>query len=179
MKPVRRARVLKSKQIFKGRVITLKVERVREPGGVVTNREVVEHPGSVVVIPVLPDGRVLLVRQYRHAARQYLWELVAGGIEPRETPRRAAARELQEEAGYLARTLKPVFDFYPSPGILNERMHLVEAHGLHPAASRPDADERIEVGCFTPARLRQLLRQNRIKDGKTLVGLGWFFRRAR
>jgi ADP-ribose pyrophosphatase len=167
----KRARVIKSKTIFHGRVVDLKVEQVIEPGGVQTTREVVCHPGSVVVVPHLPDGRLILVRQYRHAVRESLWELVAGGMEPGETPRQSARRELQEEAGYRARVLKPLLEFYPSPGIMSEKMHLVEAWDLVPAKGRPDADERIEVGFFTVAEVLKMIRSQEIRDGKTLVGV--------
>ena len=95
----KKARVLKSKTIYRGRVVELKVDHVIEPGGVETTREVVCHAGSVVVVPHLPDGRVILVRQYRHAVKESLWELVAGGMEHGETPRQSARRELLEENG--------------------------------------------------------------------------------
>jgi ADP-ribose pyrophosphatase len=170
-----RVRILKSQTLFRGRVIQLKVEQVVEPGGIETTREVVCHSGSVVVIPRLPDGRVLLVRQYRHAVRETLWELVAGGIEPGETPRQSAQRELQEETGYRARTLKLLLMFYPSPGILSEKMHLVEARGLSPAKSQPDPDERIELGLFAVPELLDMVKRNAIRDAKTLVGILWLF----
>jgi ADP-ribose pyrophosphatase len=177
MKLRRRPRVLSSKSVYQGRIVQLRVDRVEEPGGVVAEREVVEHRGSVVVFPILPDGRVLLVRQYRHAVGQCLWELVAGGIEKGETPRRAAARELREETGYRAGQLKTLFAFYPSPGVMSERMFLVEARGLRPAPSCPEPDEVISVGSFSLTQLRTMIRQNKIKDGKTLVGLLWHFAR--
>ncbi len=175
-KPVlKRARILKSKTIYRGRVVELKVQRVVEPGGVETTREVVCHPGSVVVVPHLPDGRLILVRQYRHAVQETLWELVAGGMEPGETPRQSARRELLEETGHHARTLKPLLDFYPSPGILSEKMHLVEAWDLTPAKGVPDADERIEVGFFRMSEVIAMIRRKEIRDGKTLVGILFLF----
>jgi len=145
----KRARTLESKTLFRGRVVELKVDRVIEPGGVETTREVVCHPGSVVVVPHLPDGRLILVRQYRYAAKESLWELVAGGIERGESPRQGARRELREETGYHAGALEPVLEFYPSPGVLSEKMHLIEAWDLTPSKAQPDADERIETGFFT------------------------------
>jgi len=170
-----RHRVLKSRTVFKGRLISVKVDQVTEPGDVRATREVVCHPGSVVVLPRLSDGRLVLVRQFRYAAGQTLWELVAGGIERGETPREAARRELMEETGYRSTHLTPLFDFFPSPGILTEKMHLVEATGLTPAKARPEADERIRVGRFTLRQIRGMLRSGKIKDGKTLVGLYWLF----
>ena len=179
MKSTRGVHVLSSKSVYRGRIVQLRVDRVEEPGGVVAEREIVDHAGSVVVLPVLSNGQVLLVRQYRHAVRERLWELVAGGIKERETPRRAAARELREETGYQARAWKSLFAFYPSPGFLSERMFLVEARGLCRAQSKPEPDEFIEVGAFSRNELRALIRQGRIKDGKTLVGLLWLFGRNR
>lgn len=169
------AHVLESHTLFRGRVIQLKVERVVEPGGVETTREVVCHPGSVVIVPHLPDGRIIMVRQYRHAVRESLWELVAGGMERGETPRQSARRELREETGYRARIFKPLLEFFPSPGILSEKMHLVEAHGLTLSSSQPDADERLEVGLFTVNQLLNMVRKKRIRDAKTLVGILWLF----
>lgn len=177
-----RAQVIRSKTLYKGRLITLKLDQIIEPGGVKATREVVCHPGSVVVLAHLPDERLVLVRQYRYPAGQALWELVAGGLEPGETQLEAARRELMEETGYVARAVTPLFDFFPSPGILTERMFLVEARGLIRAQARPDEDERIRIGRFSVAQLRRMLRSGKIRDGKTLAGLYWLLatrRRAR
>lgn len=168
-----RLRVVKSQTIFQGKVVQLKVDRVREPSGVTAEREVVCHGGSVVVLPRLDDGRVVLVRQYRYAVRRWLWELVAGGIEPGETAREAARRELLEETGYRARTVKTLLVFYSSPGFLTERMVLAEARGLARGRAEPEHDEWIQLGRFTPAQLRKMIRTKIIRDSKTLVGLLW------
>jgi ADP-ribose pyrophosphatase len=140
-----RLRVLRSETLYRGRVLTLRLDEVIEPGGVEARRELVVHPGSVVVLPLLADGRVVLVRQFRYAARQSLWELVAGSLESRENVLAAARRELLEETGYRARTVRRLLSFYPSPGFLTERMHLVQARGLTPGRAQPEADEKIEV----------------------------------
>jgi ADP-ribose pyrophosphatase len=166
-----KVRVLNSKTIFKGRAVELKVEHVIEPGGIETTREVVCHPGSVVVIPRLEDGRLVMVRQYRHPVRETLWELVAGGMEPGETPRQSARRELLEETGFRARVIKPLIEFYPSPGILSEKMHLVEARDLTASKSQPDDDERIETGLFTVGKIIKMIKAKEIRDGKTIVGI--------
>lgn len=168
-----RFRILQSKTIYNGKLVKLRIDRVVEPGGVTTVREVVCHPGSVVVLPRLADGRVILVRQFRYAAGRHLWELVAGGMEPGETPRQAARRELIEETGYRARTFRPLFDFFPSPGILNERMFVVEAKGLTQGKAEPEFDERLEVGIFTRAQIREMLRTKQFKDAKSLASLAW------
>ena len=167
----KRARILNSKTIYRGKVVDLKVEQVIEPGDARTTREVVCHAGSVVVVARLPDGRLILVRQYRHAVKETLWELVAGGMERGETPRQGARRELLEETGYRARVLKPLLEFYPSPGILSEKMHLFEAWDLTPSKGQPDADERIEIGFFTANEIMNMIKSNEIRDGKTLVGI--------
>ena len=169
----RQVRVLSSKTLYDGRVIRVTLDRVVEPGGVEASREVVEHHGSVVIIPRLPNGRIVLVRQYRHPARKYLWELVAGSMEPGEGVLRAARRELKEETGYRAGSLKRLFSYYPSPGFLTEQMHLVEARDLTLSTAAPESDERIEVGEFSKAQIDKLLRDKKIADGKTLVGLLW------
>ena len=166
-------RVLKSRRIYKGRVIHVKVDRVVEPGGVEATREIVEHRGSVVILPRLSDGRILLVRQYRYAARRHLWELVAGSMEPGESVIRAARRELQEETGYRAGSLKRLFSFYPSPGVLTEQMHLVEASNLKLSDAAPEEDERIQVRAFSKTEIDKLIQERKIIDGKTLVGVMW------
>jgi len=166
-------RVLSSKTVYDGRVVRLKIDRVIEPGGVEATREVVCHRGSVVVLPLLDDGRVLLVRQFRYATGKSLWELVAGGIEQGEAPRAAALRELLEETGYRAGSLERLFSFYPSPGFLSERMVLFQARGLVRSKACPESDERIRLGRFRRALLRSMLRSGKIEDGKTLVGVLW------
>lgn len=171
-----RLRVLDSRTLYEGRVVTLKLDQIIEPSGVRAQREIVVHPGSVVVIPRLSDGRIVLVRQYRYAARQSLWELVAGGLDGRETVLAAARRELLEETGYRSRRMRRLLSFYPSPGILTERMHLVEARDLTLSKATPEEDERIEVRRFRESELRRMLVSGRICDGKTLVGLLWIFR---
>jgi ADP-ribose pyrophosphatase len=168
--------VLNSRMLYQGKVVRLKVDRVVEPGGIEATREIVCHSGSVVVLPRLNDGRILLVRQFRYAAGQSLWELVAGGMEPGESIRRAALRELREETGCHAQVVRPLFKFYPSPGFLTERMHLVEARGLACAKAELEPDERIRLGKFTLPELRRMVRRGRILDAKTLVGVLWLLK---
>src|SRR6267143_5444251 len=124
------AKILRSEIIYQGPIFGIRRDEVIEPGGVRATREVITHPGSVVVLPVLSDGRILMIRQYRYAARQYLWELVAGRIDAGEKPREAAARELIEETGYRARKFRIFLDVFPTPGFLEERMFILLAEGL-------------------------------------------------
>jgi len=169
----KRLHVLKSTEVFRGRLVRLNVDRIIEPGGVRAEREVVHHSGSVVILAHSNDGRIVLVRQYRYSVREFLWELIAGGLEPGERPLAAARRELLEETGYRAKKLRLLFDFFPSPGILTEKMFLVEATELTRSKAQPDPDERIEVGHFTPVQVMRMIKSRRIRDAKTLVGLLW------
>jgi len=113
--PNKKAKILKSEIIYEGKAFGVRRDELIEPTGVRTIREVVTHPGSVVVLPVLPDGRIVLVRQYRHATRQYLWELVAGRMERGENPKTGAQRELIEETGYRAKKFTVFLDVFRLP----------------------------------------------------------------
>jgi ADP-ribose pyrophosphatase len=170
-----RAKILRSKIIYKGPVFGVRRDEVLEPGGVRTTREVVTHPGSVVILPLLPDGRILLVRQYRHATRQFLWELVAGRIERGENPRQAAARELLEETGYRAKRYRVFLDIFPTPGFLEERMYILLAQGLISGDARPEEDEKIISRVFSRSQLRQMIRRGKLRDAKTIAGLLYYF----
>ena len=150
---------------------------VVEPGGVIARRDVVRHPGSVVVLAV--DGgarrsRVLLERQYRHAAGDFLWELPAGRIDPGETVLAAARRELLEETGYTARRWKRALVFYSTPGFLDETMTVYLAQGLEAGRARPEADELISTRLFPLATALRMATGGAIRDGKTLAALFWF-----
>jgi len=168
------AKVLSSEVLFQGRVFALKREQVAEPNGLVATREIVVHPGSVVVLPVLPDGRIVLIRQYRHAAGQYLWELVAGHKEPDEDPIEGAHRELQEETGYTAKRIKKLFEIFPSPGLLGERMDIFLAEGLTKGQARPEDDERITHKIVTLREAKQWIRSGKIRDSKTIAGVLYY-----
>lgn len=166
-----KVKVLSSKTLFRGRVFALKRDRVLEPSGVTAIREFVEHPGSVVVLPVLPDGRIVLIRQYRHAAGQYLWELVAGHKEPHEDFLRGAHRELQEETGYTARKIRKLLEVFPSPGLLGEKMVIFLAEDLTKGKARPEDDEKITQRTLTLPDALKWIRSGRICDSKTVAGV--------
>ncbi len=182
-KTAKGARVKRSRVVFRGKVFRVRRDVVQEPplpGGQrprgtgrerTVLREVVEHGGSVVVLPVLPDGRVVLVRQYRYAADDFLWELVAGHIDPGEKPLAAARRELEEETGYRARRLEPLVEFYPSPGFVGEKMILYRATGLTRGRARPESDEALETRAFRKRELERMLQSGELPDAKSLVGL--------
>ena len=169
-----KAKILGSEMIYEGPVFGLRRDEVIEPTGLRARREVITHPGSVVVLPVLADGRIVLVRQYRHATRQYLWELVAGRKEPRETPKQGAARELLEETGYRARRFKVFLDVFPTPGFLEERMYVVLAEGLTAGEAQPEDDERIEMRAYSVKELTEMMKRGRLKDAKSIAGILYY-----
>ena len=132
-----KGRVISSKVVFKGKVFSVRRDEVWEPSGVKATRDVIDHSGSVVVMPVLDDGKIVLIRQYRYAARQYLWELVAGRIDAGENVKQAATRELIEETGLRAKKMRMFLDFWPSPGFLEERMYVLLAEGVTQGEAEP------------------------------------------
>jgi len=168
------AETLRSEMVYQGKVFGVRRDEVLEPSGLRATREVITHPGSVVVLPVLPDGRIVMVRQYRHATRQYLWELVAGRKEPEETPKQGAARELLEETGYRAKRLKVFLDVFPTPGFLEERMYLLLAEGLTAGEAQPEEDEKIEVRAYKLKELKQMIKSGRLRDAKSLAGILYY-----
>lgn len=172
----KKAKVLSSKIVYEGAVFGVRRDEVIEPSGVRTTREVVTHPGSVVVLPVLPDKRILLIRQYRHATRQYLWELVAGRIDAGETPRGAAARELIEETGYRAKRFRVFLDIFPTPGFLEEKMFLLLAEGLTAGKAEPEDDEKIVSRAYDHKQLEEMIRRGKLRDAKSIAGILFYFR---
>ena len=173
--PNKKAKVLRSEIIYEGKAFGVRRDELIEPTGVRTVREVVTHPGSVVVLPVLADGRIVMVRQYRHACRQYLWELVAGRMERGENVKDGARRELREETGYRANKISVFLDVFPTPGFLEERMYLLRAEGLTAGKAQPEADEKIIVAAFTRKELEKMMRSGKLRDAKSIAGLLFYF----
>lgn len=165
------AKVLSSDLIFQGRVFALKRDRVAEPSGIEATREIIEHPGSVVVLPALPGGKIVLISQYRHAAGQYLWEIVAGHKEPNEDPVEGARRELLEETGYTAKRITRMLEVFPSPGLLSERMDIFLAEGLTEGKARPEEDEKITKKIVTLREAKDWIRTGKIRDSKSVAGI--------
>ena len=163
--------VLAHRRVYDGKVLALDVDEVQEPEGVRAVREVVRHRGSVAALPVQGDGRVVLVRQYRYAVDERLWEIPAGRLDPGETPAEGARRELEEEVGLRVSALDLLLVFYTTPGFCDERLHLFRASGLTESTARPEADERIELGTFTLDEARAMIGRGEVRDGKTLLAL--------
>ncbi len=170
-KCARKVKVTRSRVMFRGRVFDVRRDLVIEPGKIKAVRDVVVHSGSVVLLPVFPDGKILMVRQYRHAVGRSLWELVAGRIEPGEAPLAAARRELKEEAGYEVDRCVRLLTFFPTPGFVSERMVLYRLEGLRPGRTAPESDERILSRKFSLPQLLRMIRRGTIADGKSIAGI--------
>ncbi|MEM7166071.1 MAG: NUDIX hydrolase [Planctomycetota bacterium] len=164
-------RIVSENVLFTGPRFQLLDLQEEGPDGRVWPRQVVRHPGAAVVLPILDDGRVVLVRQYRTSLGRELLELPAGILDPGEEPATAAVRELAEETGYQAARCEHLLSFCAAPGITDEIMHVFRATGLRPGPSSPDEDERVEVELHTVEALMEMARKGQLEDSKTLLGL--------
>lgn len=176
-----RAKVLDSKVSWQGRVFSVTTDTVTEPGGVTSIRDVVRHNGSVIVLAVdasknPTDPAILIERQYRHAAGQFLLELPAGRIEPGEHPLAAAKRELIEETGFRARKWTKLVRYFASPGFLAESMQIFLAEDIREGIAEPEEDEKITFQRVPLSELVQQIRMGQIVDGKTIIGVLFFER---
>ena len=164
-------KMLDQKTLYRGKVFDVRRDHLIEPAGLEVIRDVVVHPGSVVVLPIFNDGSILLIRQYRHSARQYMWELVAGRIDHGEKPLVAARRELSEETGYTARRIRKLLHLYPTPGFVEESMHIFAAEGLRAGQAHPEEDEKIEPRILTLREAEKWIRNGAICDGKSVAAI--------
>src|SRR5271169_1086460 len=175
-----KVRLLSSRTVYRGPVFWITTDHVQEPGGIRVRRDLIHHSGSVVILAVDQSGdqsgstpRVLLERQYRHAAGDYLWELPAGRIDPGEKDLHAAQRELLEETGYTARKWRRILKFYASPGFVAETMAVFLATGLRAGEAQPEEDEVIYIRMVPlPAAVRMVIRGT-IRDAKTISSVLW------
>lgn len=164
-------KITSSREVYKCSLFRVTEDHaVDKKSGFKIKRAVVRHLGSAVMMAVDERKRILLVRQYRLPADQYLWELPAGKVDPGEKPLQAAKRELAEETGYKARTWKKLVTFFPSPGYVGEKMTIFLATDLTPGEATPMEDERIETRWFTQRELGDMIRSGKIEDGKTIIG---------
>jgi ADP-ribose pyrophosphatase len=161
---------LGSETIYEGEVFDVRVDTIRE-NGKTHDRAIVEHPGSVVILPVYDDGTVALVRQYRHAVGKELLELAAGSLEKGEDPETGAIRELEEEIGVKAAKLELLCSVYVSPGFLSEKMRIYLATGLTDVGQKLEGDENITLERYSFEKLHEMIETGEIEDAKTIVGI--------
>lgn len=178
----KKASILSSRVVYRGPAFYVTTDRVQEPGSIVVRRDVVRHSGSIVIMAVddtRPEPRVLLARQYRHPANDYLWELPAGRIDPGESELEGAKRELIEETGYSAAHWRRALYFYSSPGFLDETMAVHLATGLRRGKAQPEEDEVIQKRMFPLSQLVRMVMSGAIRDGKTIAAVLWLSETSR
>jgi ADP-ribose diphosphatase len=168
------ADVIKRDRMFDGKVFDVDREEVTLPHGRTVTMDIVRHPPSVVLVPVPEPGHVILIKQYRHAVKQWLWELPAGSVDEGETPEAAARRECHEEIGQVPTTIVRLGSLYPTPGYCDEEMIFFRLSGLDAPEEEAtkDEDEDIEPRTFSLREARDMVRRGEILDMKTVVGLG-------
>jgi len=172
-------KLISSVEKYKNKLFAVTEDHAVERGGFEIKRAIVQHHGSAVMMAVDDKKRILLVRQYRLPARQYLWELPAGKVDEGESPLQAAKRELIEETGYQAKKWTKLVTFFPSPGYVAEKMTIFLATDLTAGQATPMEDERIETRWFTAKEVGAAIRSGKIIDAKTMIGYFHLARRPR
>jgi ADP-ribose pyrophosphatase len=162
---------LRRKAEIWGHAVGFRIDEVRLPNGKTAVREYIDHPGAVAVVPVLPNGRIVMVQQYRYPVQERTWELPAGKLGRGENPDRCVRRELQEETGYRAGRIKRLMSYWPTPAFANEVIHLYIATGLKRGRANPDDDEFLGTKAWKESDLMRAVWNGGIRDSKTLVGL--------
>jgi ADP-ribose pyrophosphatase len=165
------SRVEWKKTIHQGRVFRLCRERVILPNGVKADFDVIHHPGSSAIVPLLSDDQVVMVKQYRQSVGKFLWEIPAGTLDPGEGPLECARRELIEETGYRAGHWEKIIEVLPAPGYTDERIHVFSASDLQPAPQNLDKDEVLEVVQLSRGETLTMIKDGRIQDALTIIGL--------
>lgn len=164
-------RTLSSSTVYHGRLFDVQLDQIEMPDGAIVHRETIRHPGAVCMVPIDPDGRLLMVTQYRHATGRRLLELPAGTLEPGEEPLAAVARELQEEVGRLPGRIDALGGFFVAPGYTSEYIHLFVCTDLRESSLDGDEDEDIEVESLTVEEALAAIDSGRICDAKSVVGI--------
>ena len=180
---VEKAQLLSSVVVYQGPLFRVLHDKLIEPDGTHNERDVIRHNGSVVILAIdnsksRKDPWIVIERQYRHAANQYLWELPAGKLEPGENALAGAQRELAEETGYSAKKWKPLVEYYASPGFLGESMKIFVAEGLLAGNAHPEADEHIEFRLVKLSEVLKMIEKGAILDGKTLTSVLLYARKV-
>lgn len=164
-------KILDSQRIFDGAVFAVDRDRLLEENGIEVVRDVVRHPGGAGALPLFDDGRVALVRQYRHPARRELLEIPAGRIEDGEAPEACAVREVEQEIGFRAGRIEKLAEFYSTPGFCDEKLHVYLATDLTPSSQALDHDELIEVVNLPFVEAVKTAERGEIEDSKTIIAL--------
>ena len=164
---------LSSKNVFQGRLLDVRKDEVELPNGKTSTREWINHPGAVCCVPILPDGKIALIKQYRYPVQSEMIELPAGKLDPNEEPEECAMRELQEEIGYRPKKLTFLTHIHPAVGFANEKMWLYLAQDLVPSESKLDEDEFLELIPTDFDEALELIWSGEITDVKTIIGLLW------
>ena len=166
--------VISSELVYRGKAVSLKKEEVLLPSGKKIYREIVIHRGASAIIPVMDNGDIIFVRQYRHPIGEYILEIPAGTLKEGEDPEACARRELEEETGYRAGELIHLLTIYPSPGYSSERLHLYLARKLEKGNQNLEADEDISITFLSLEDALEAIRRRRIRDAKTIVGILYY-----
>jgi ADP-ribose pyrophosphatase len=166
--------VINHQEVYCGKIVSLHVDTIRQASGRTTLREVVLHPGGVTAVPILDDGRLVLIRQFRYPVGKFIFELPAGKLDSGQPPLVTMARELEEEIGYSAGILTHVCSFYTTPGISNEWIHLFVAQNLTRCPQRLEEGEHITIEACTLEECLQKIKTGEICDGKTILGILWY-----
>ena len=172
----KRGRLISTRDVYRGKIVDLVVDEI-EISGQRAIREVVRHPGGVVILALTPEGTIPFVRQHRYPVNREVLELPAGKIDDQEEPSRTAARELEEETGFRAESLVRIHSFYTSPGFCDELLHLFYAPKVTPVEANPEFDEHLEIEFYTPEQALDLVRGGQIEDGKTICAIYWLHNR--
>lgn len=166
MKP----QIISNKKVYQGKVFDVFLSKIRE-GKVEYERDIISHHGSAVIVPIFADQTIALVKQYRHAAGKYLFEIPAGSLDENESPETGAHRELEEEIGVVAGKIEKLAEFYVSPGFLAEKMFVFLATDLRETAQNLEDDELIEITKITFPKAFEMIKHGEIEDAKTIIGL--------
>jgi ADP-ribose pyrophosphatase len=164
-------KVHKITNLYNGKIFDVVLEKVTLPNGVTKDREIIRHPGAAAMVPLLDDGKVVLIKQYRHAVGEFLWEIPAGTLEPNEGAIECAQRELVEETGYEASSFDKLAEILPAPGYTDEHIHIFLATGLRAVKHRLEDDEVLTLQPMAFHTALEMITKGEIQDAKTIAGL--------
>ena len=160
-----------TKNIYSGKVLTLNIEKITLPNGVTTDLEIIRHPGASAIVPMKEDGTVMLIRQFRHAAGGFIYEIPAGKLHPGEDPLDCARRELEEEIGYKAKDLEFITSIFTAPGFTDEVIHIYKGTGFTVGQQQLDQDEILEIVEWPLEKAIAEIQYGTIRDAKSIIGL--------